>query len=230
MTRYAIGDIHGCFQELRDLLTAIGPGHGDTVIFLGDYIDRGPDSKAVLDLLMNLPLRGIKTICLKGNHEVLMLEALEKGDPVSLDVWLRNGGGETLASFGLDPLNPTPLPEPYWSWVVNLPVSYRSGSFLCVHAGLDLQSDDPLADQHAMLWIRNWFNPEVMALRFPGLRVLHGHSPQPRFAVEFAHQQKLQALDLDTGCVYLNRHPEMGWLCAYNLDLDRLHFQRNHSG
>jgi len=227
MARYAIGDVHGCLRTLEALLQQIGPGHGDTLIFLGDYIDRGPHSKGVLDLLMHLPEQGIASICLKGNHEVLLLDACRTPGQVAINRWVRNGGLQTLQSFGLDPLRADKMPEHYLVWLEQLPIFYPSGNFVCVHAGLDLQANDPLEPNEAtMLWIRNWLDEAEMERRLSGLRVLHGHTPQQRWVLEQSREDKRPALDLDTGCVYHDRDEAMGWLTAYDLDRDRLIFTR----
>jgi serine/threonine protein phosphatase 1 len=227
MARYAVGDVHGCLQTLQALLDAIGPGSGDTLLFLGDYIDRGPDSKGVIDLLMALPHSGVETICLKGNHEVLMLDAFHAAAPTALERWVKNGGAETLASFGLTTQTLQHLPGEYLQWVEQLPILHQDGDFLCVHAGLDLKAANPLApNETSMLWIRNWLDEAEMLRRLPGLTVLHGHTPQPRWVLEQTLADKRPALDLDTGCVYPDRDPDMGWLSAFNLDSGMLHSVR----
>ena len=227
MSRFAIGDIHGCSVTLMNLLNTLGPGEGDTLIFLGDYVDRGPDSKGVLDQLMALPSSGIQTICLKGNHEVLMEKALPGDDPAALDVWFRNGGEQTLQSYGLSSQQTQGFPQHYSDWIASLPTSYLTGSWICVHAGLNLQIEDPLSDEHSLMWIRNWFGEQALARHFPGKRVLHGHTPLPRWIIEKTQESRRQALDLDCGCVYKGRNPDMGWLCAYDLDRDLIFFEPN---
>jgi serine/threonine protein phosphatase 1 len=176
---------------------------------------------------MHLPSTGVQTICLKGNHEVLMLEALQADTPGALERWVRNGGAATLHSFGLSPDTRQHLPGEYLHWVRQLPVLHKDGNFLCVHAGLDLKAADPLEPNEAsMLWIRNWLDEAQMLRRFPDLTVLHGHTPQPRWVLEQTLADKRPALDLDTGCVYPDRDPDMGWLSAYNLDSGALHCVR----
>src|SRR5947209_2745279 len=93
----AIGDIHGCSVALRALLDAIDLGVDDTLVTLGDYIDRGPDSRGVLDLLIDLRMR-YRLVPLLGNHEALLLAALS--DRQALELWLSCGGVETVRSYG----------------------------------------------------------------------------------------------------------------------------------
>lgn len=94
---YCVSDIHGCSKTLRALLRSISLTPTDTVYFLGDYVDRGPDSKGVLDIVMGMP----NAICLKGNHEDMMLKALEPTAGYDTKrLWMENGGEPTLKSFG----------------------------------------------------------------------------------------------------------------------------------
>ncbi len=229
MARYAIGDVHGCLRTLEALLHQLAPGRGDQLIMLGDYVDRGPDSRGVIDLLMSLPAAGVELFALQGNHEVMLLEAQRAVHPQARDRWLRNGGQATLLSFGLNPADADArLPERYLHWIANLELMHCQGPWVCVHAGLDLSAEQPLeAGPETALWIRQWFDEARMASRLPGIRVLHGHTPIPRWVLEQAQGRGRQALDLDTGCVYADRDPDMGWLCAYALDSDTLHFARN---
>ena len=143
--------------------------------------------------------------------------------------WLRNGGAETLASFSIKTDQvPDELPEPYKSWLAELPIIYGEGDLIAVHAGLNLRAEDPLReDPETMLWIRDWFDAALMAQRLPGKRVIHGHSPLERWAIEKIHAEESAALNLDSGCVYPQRSPSMGYLCAYEADKDHLHFMRN---
>src|SRR5436190_23316404 len=95
----AIGDIHGCLGPLDDLLAWVKPAPDDLVVTLGDYVDRGPDSRGVLDRLIGLKRSGAKLVCLRGNHEVMMLDA-RKGGPAEKQTGLSLGGVQRLASYG----------------------------------------------------------------------------------------------------------------------------------
>ena len=120
---YAVGDIHGRFDLLLKAEEAILEHLGDNeglVIFLGDYVDRGPDSSKVVEYLMS------KTICLKGNHEDLMVSALESGN---YGLWVANGGNATLESYGWD------IPKSHIEWMKNLPLMVTDGHRIYVHAG-----------------------------------------------------------------------------------------------
>lgn len=166
---YAIGDIHGRYDLLRSMLSAIEAGNqsGCTIVFLGDYIDRGPQSREVIELLMSGPRRDCDTwIILKGNHEEMMIETYRA--PLQPDWWVGNGGRACLESFGGQ------VPEAVIAWCDRLPVSYETATHFFVHAGINPVR--PLNDQRAeeMLWIRDKF---LMSQIDYGKHIVHGHTP-----------------------------------------------------
>ncbi|MBZ6077860.1 metallophosphoesterase family protein [Microvirga puerhi] len=174
MLTYAIGDIHGRHDLLEQLLEKIRKHAGDRphrIVFLGDYIDRGPDSAAVVATVRAEAAKAPdRTVCLMGNHEAMLLDAVE--DPSFLLQWLMNGGNATLASYGLG--HPRDLPPDVLAWLRSLPTFYEDEWRYFVHAGLipgramDRQTD---MDK---LWIREPF------LDVPydfGKHVVHGHTP-----------------------------------------------------
>lgn len=187
---YAIGDIHGCNRQLQLLLDKIGQDAAQfsgrkLIVTLGDHIDRGPHSAAVLDWL-STPLRSdIERVSLAGNHEAMMLDFL--ADPDLDSIWLRNGGLETLASYGIDlpaferaryrdrrSLLDFVIPTEHMDLLRTMPALAVSGGTVFVHAGirpgvaLDKQSDDDL------LWIRQ---PFLDASFEDGPLFVHGHTP-----------------------------------------------------
>ena len=188
---YAIGDIHGMKSMLDDMLGAIDehlaehPCAGPvTEIFLGDYVDRGPDSYGVIERLME-PTRGERRrVCLIGNHEDAMLSALH--DASMLPRWLSFGGEATCRSYGVDPAehahNPhalqtlmqAALPPAHRAFLSGLARTEQIGDTLFVHAGI--RPDIPLdqQDPQDLMWIRDDF------LNFEGplpAFVVHGHTP-----------------------------------------------------
>lgn len=190
---YAIGDIHGRADLLSKLLdkvmthAAMQTVTERVVVCLGDYVDRGSDSKGVIDILLDRHLPATELVCLLGNHEQLMLDFL--GDPAAIGpMWLRNGGLETLASYGVgfDPTAPRlaalesagvrlahQLPPRHKAFLQGLKLHHREGDYLFVHAGL--APEVPLAEQNDsdMLWMRDPF------LETPaeyGFAVVHGHT------------------------------------------------------
>jgi len=186
-----IGDIHGCSDLLGTMVERIANDAGVSVplIFLGDYIDRGDSSAEVLGLLRALQdgVWPADVICLKGNHEVMMLDFL--ADPEQYgEFWLTNGGMHTLASFKISPPAPTAPPDEMRAardklkaalgkeccdWVRTLPVSYQNGNVLAVHAGADPRC--PVGEQTADHLV--WGHPEFMKTpRRDGVWVVHGHT------------------------------------------------------
>jgi serine/threonine protein phosphatase 1 len=188
---YAIGDVHGRADLLQSLLTVIDVDLARSTperaiqVFLGDYVDRGPDSRAVLDLLIERS-KTHETVCLKGNHEIFLLEVLK--DPARLQEWRHYGGLLTLVSYGITPtMNPSAeqqvelieglrraLPPEHLAFLQQLPSSFTCGDFFFVHAGvkpgvpLERQKDEDL------LWIREEFLASEE--RF-GKYIVHGHTP-----------------------------------------------------
>jgi serine/threonine protein phosphatase 1 len=148
----AIGDIHGCSHALDLLLADVNPRGDDRIVTLGDYVDRGPDSKGVLDRLLDLH-RTRRLVPLRGNHELMLLDAANLGDDQSL--WLECGGWETLLSYGQSgqPGTLDDIPERHWQFIEKLCVdAYESPTHIFVHAGA--YPDMPLAEQpdHLLFW------------------------------------------------------------------------------
>lgn len=191
---YAVGDIHGEASLLTAMLDLIRADAGDhppartLVVFLGDYVDRGPDSRGVLDLLAAPPLPGMSLRFLLGNHEAAMLEFLA-GGPVGVE-WLRFGGVETLASYGIAATG-TPTPQRLAQWRMELEARLPSrhldflrglenscviGGYAFVHAGI--RPGRPLDMQIAedLLWIRE---PFLSDPRPHGHVIVHGHTVTP---------------------------------------------------
>ena len=189
----AIGDVHGCLPALRELYARVRDWFGEEggkLILLGDLVDRGPDSKGVLDWIIDFDEPHIELIVLKGNHEELMIESLD-GIEGSKRVWLRHGGEETIKSFGsLGKI------VPYAKWITeNCKTHHQEDGLYFVHAGIE--PDVPLEQQgdYARLWIRdrflNWrkaFDQNVV--------VVHGHTPVYKVEV------KDNRINLDTGCCF----------------------------
>src|ERR1700744_3269368 len=133
---YAIGDIHGSLQKLRDLMTQCqrhADGAPATFVFLGDYIDRGPDSRGVIETLMDLQSRHHdRVVALKGNHEAVALEIID--GETEVEHWLQEGGVATLRSYNAE--HPRDLPDEHITWLRSLPFFYDYGRRFFVHAGV----------------------------------------------------------------------------------------------
>ncbi|WP_230656436.1 metallophosphoesterase family protein [Psychrobacter sp. I-STPA10] len=146
---FAIGDIHGCLSLLKTLLAHIQPTQDDTLIFLGDMVDRGEDSKGVLDCVMMLE-KQCHVIVIKGNHEEMMLGSMS--DTETAKFWLRYGGAEAMQSFGLQPSleQIKHIPFKYKCWLESLRNYYETVDFIFCHAtpkadiSMDTQGDEGL--------------------------------------------------------------------------------------
>ncbi len=170
---YAIGDIHGCASLLKKILKEINI-HRDknkaeaTVVFLGDYIDRGPSSKQVCDILMSKPEYDHTThVILQGNHEEMCLVAHEQEEHMGW--WVSNGGETTLNSFN------GRCPDEYLKWMGSLPTYYKDEYRLYVHAGIVPNISIDRQDEDHMRWIR--WNEYVETPNPENLYVVHGHTP-----------------------------------------------------
>ncbi|HXQ24713.1 MAG TPA: metallophosphoesterase family protein [Candidatus Acidoferrales bacterium] len=197
---FVIGDIHGCATEIDRLLEVIAPTASDTLVFLGDYIDRGPAAKPVVDRLIQLRREGPTCVFLRGNHEDMFLAFL--GQPGAYgDAFLFNGGGATLRSYGLQgefgQITGAQLPPDHLEFFLSLQLQHVHGRFLCVHAGV--APTRPLAEQRAedVLWIRDEFISSPHPFPFT---VLFGHTPQREVLLHLPYK-----IGLDTGLVYWNK-------------------------
>ena len=218
---YAIGDVHGCYELLTELLVKIRndndnrPPAVTRMIFLGDVVDRGPFSLEVVSALMRYTRASPKCSVLMGNHEQVMAAALG-GDPKALVNWLDMGGLQTLASWGvpetlLNPNAPSRLLEAarrrigpeVVDWLERLPLTLISGDLLFVHAGLRpgvLLSNQVPAD---LLWIREPFLDDQ---ELSGHLVVHGHTIYPD-----GPDIRPNRIGLDTGAFKTGRLTAMGF-------------------
>ena len=200
---FVVGDVHGCVDELVYLLEGLPLDQGDRIVFLGDYIDRGPDSQGVISRLVELQRAGEQEIVfLKGNHEDMMLGYLGMGGRHG-DMFLYNGGRATLTSYGISDISaPTAeivaqIPPSHLQFLTNLKPFCIVEPFCCVHAGVRPFKSLNEQDESDMLWIRSEFilNPH----RLP-FTVLFGHTPQNEVLFDLPYK-----IGLDTGLVYGNK-------------------------
>jgi len=199
----AIGDIHGCYSPLRRLVERLPPQ--EELVFLGDYIDRGPDSAAVVSYLNNLA-RTRPCRFLMGNHEDLMLKAIKSR--LEIDVWLMNGGDTTLRSFGVEVRRWERSKDrgaflgQFREFFDNLELFVEDEDAIYVHAGIDVRQPD-LTQQRpeVLLWVRDRFFRS--AGQWDGKPVIFGHTPTPSMglpASRIFHKHKVYGID--TGCVF----------------------------
>jgi len=209
----AIGDIHGCLGIFGDLLEKIDadlaarPTAATQLVVLGDFIDRGPDSAALVDLLRAFDDDPSVTV-LMGNHEAMAVEAL-RGDPDALGHWLAMGGDATLESWGVPPTllyggseediaaaAGELVPPDVIDWLESRPLHAAIGDYLFVHAGI--RPGVPMAEQDRrdLLWIRDGF---LQSRSDHGAMVVHGHS------VAEEVQQRSNRIGIDTGAYWTGR-------------------------
>jgi serine/threonine protein phosphatase 1 len=173
---YAIGDIHGRLDLLNRALGEIaarGAGAERLIVCLGDYVDRGPESAGVVGRLRR-GLKGSRLVCLKGNHEAMMLDALANPHGRAMDFWRSNGGEETLDSYG----GVRSVPFADLEWLDSLPHWWSDAHRDYVHAGIEPGLPMPDQDPAALIWIRDRFldaPPEAFERH-----IVHGHTPRWR--------------------------------------------------
>ena len=176
MRTIAISDIHGCLHTFRYMLEfKLKLKPEDQLYLLGDFIDRGPDSKGVIDYILKLQAEGYQLHGLLGNHEEMLLTSFH--DPIMRDVWERNGGMATLHSFGT--MQAKGIDNQYIEFFRQLPLFIEAGDFLFVHAGLNFKKSDPLQDREGILWSRNWEN-RINYQWLDNRKIIYGHTPQKR--------------------------------------------------
>jgi serine/threonine protein phosphatase 1 len=218
---YAIGDVHGCLDRLVAIHALIAddlaarPVAEPLLVHLGDYVDRGMDSAGVVARLVEREvLPEVPTVNLMGNHEHMMLDAVASGEAEAVELWLANGGAESLESWGV-PRSAQPadwagyLPRPHLLFLRDLAVFHEAGGYLFVHAGV--RPGIPLERQsrHDLMWIRE---PFLSSKRSLGAVVVHGHTPRQEPVV------RPNRIGVDTGAVL------GGVLTCVVLEADRLGF------
>lgn len=206
---YAVGDIHGEIGKLKELIEQLPVEYGDDVVFLGDYVDRGPDSRSVVDFLIEYQ-RKVSCIFLLGNHESMFLDFLgwEGNLYFSGDAFLMNGGDRTLASYGyFDLPDPCPekfeLPPGHEEFYRGLLPYYIDTRYLFVHAGIsqevmncrDISQAVAESRPADLLWNRNTgclpHNLEIT--------IVYGHTPMSDFSIQW---NRPHSIGIDTGAVY----------------------------
>jgi len=213
---YAVGDIHGrldLLEQLHGLIeadAAKSQAERIVVVYVGDYVDRGPDSSGVVELLIRQPLHRrvahLESVHLIGNHEAFLLNFLEEQE--STAIWFTNGGDATLRSYGVDPWQSTQsdnfaedlyrsfakrLPAAHLTFFRNLRLFHEEGDYLFVHAGVRPGVALEAQTAEDLIWIREDFLNSDQDF---GRIVVHGHSPQRK------PQSRANRIGIDTGAVY----------------------------
>ncbi len=208
---FVIGDIHGQLAMLENLMAKIPwrPSK-DTLVFLGDYVDRGPDSRGVVDYLLRLKTTSSKIICILGNHEKMLLDYLSGNN---MELYIANGGGATLRAYGLDPYGLEPsvekMPNDHMAFYASLKLYLELEDYYLLHAGL--RPGVPIERQAVMdmTWIRE---PFISSPYDFGKKVIFSHTP---FEEPFVMGNKI---GIDTGAAYGMR------LCCVELPSERFYF------
>ena len=193
---FAVGDIHGCLDKLISLMDVIDVApEKDTLLFIGDYIDRGPQSKEVVDYLIDLAKGQRRVIFLKGNHELMLQLYLSGADRFT---FLANGGQATLDSYLKESIHvgANPIPSEHLDFFDALRLYYETDQYIFVHAGLKANIPLEEQDEWDMLWIREEFIYSDFDF---GKRVIFGHTP---FREPLVLDNKI---GIDTGAVYGNK-------------------------
>lgn len=221
---WIIPDLHGCSDTLKLTIEShIKPDKDDHLVFLGDYIDRGPDSKGVIDYIRTLQKNGHRITALKGNHELVCVKAFhdDRNNKPFLGIrtktktqkeWEQYGGGQTLDSFGVK--RPADIPEEYIEWMDQLDYYVDLGKYIAVHAGFNFNLDDPFSDTNSMLWIRDY---RVIPEKIENKVVIHGHVPVVLEHIDLIIKNKsTKLIDLDNG-IYMTDKVGFGNLVVLNL-------------
>lgn len=197
MRTIVVGDIHGCYEELKDLIDTMkddGEYNKDTdkLIFLGDYIDRGENSRMVIKFIRELQKENKNVIALMGNHEDMLLDYYDGLD----GSWTFNGYNKTLESYkGYDKEFLDDV-----KWMKSLPLYHEDEHFVYVHAGVDINKPMEEQSKYTLLWVRDEFIYDAKKYH---KRVIFGHTPTMSMGMEdkpvitFADN-----IAMDTGCVY----------------------------
>jgi serine/threonine protein phosphatase 1 len=210
---FAIGDIHGCYNPFKVLITeTIALKKADKLILLGDYIDRGTESREVIDFILDLKAKGYNITPLMGNHEAMLLASYSNSG--MLYEWYMNSGETTLQSFGIEDI--MDLEKKYLDFFMNLRYFEQSGDFLFVHAGFNDFVSDPFGDTYSMIWESQLSYSHSL---LKGKTIVHGHRPKTLEYVKKQIGDKSSVIPVDTGCVY-GREAGYGFLSA--LDVNKM--------
>lgn len=217
MNIYLISDVHGCQKTLQELLNKIALSKEDQLYFLGDYINKGPRSKQVIDDIIKLKKQNYKITTLLGNHEEFVLREMKSKT--------YTGSPETLKSFNIN--NIEELQPKYINWMQNLKKYVVTKDFILVHAGLNFLNKNPFENENDLLRIRNWHN--TIDYDWLGNKtIIHGHNTIKRKEIEklVENVEKNKVIDIDNGG-FLKGKKGFGSLCCLELNSKKLFFQEN---
>lgn len=193
---FAVGDVHGCFEELEALIERLPLDSNSVLVFLGDYVDRGPESKSVIDFIIELKKKH-RVVALKGNHEAMFLDFIHHPESSGAALFVLNGGSSTLASYSQKEGH-FEIPASHIEFLEQCLPYYETEDFFFVHAGV---RNRPLREVHlekedTLLWIRDAFLKSEYDW---GKVIVHGHSPMNEVTI------MPNKINVDTGCVFGGR-------------------------
>ncbi len=214
--RWVISDIHGCIRSFKGLINKIELNKRDHLFLLGDYINKGPDSAAVIDYIISLKKDGFKIFAIRGNHEENLLEL--EGHKKRLNQFVQLQHSQNLINKS------GKIKKRFLHFLHMLPYYFDLGDVIIVHAGLNFKKKDPFKDLDAMLNIRDFnIDANYLGNKF----IVHGHNPKSIDVILSAISQRNQVIPLDNGCVYHGERPGQGNLLCLNLDDFSLIIQEN---
>lgn len=199
MRVFVVSDIHGNDELFRRSLKKVRLKKSDKLFILGDIIDRGKDSKAVLDTILLLIDSGFDVECIKGNHEQMFLDSFT--DNNIFNKWMLNGGDRTLMSFLTNSIHK--IPNKYVSFIKSFKNYIQYDNFILVHAALNMNINNPFLDIETMLWERkpeDFLNKEWLRQR----KVIHGHTPKSKEYIINSINDNYPIICIDNGS-FLNR-------------------------
>lgn len=214
--RLAVSDIHGCYETFENLLDKTGLTKSDQLFILGDFIDRGPYSRAVIDRVERLLAEGYSVFPLRGNHEQLFLEYRDKSAN-KLKLFAQRQNSRHLLKSG------NRLSDSMQQFFSAMPYYYETDAHLLVHAGFNTVLDKPLKSWHDMLWIRKF---DYLEMPLKAKRVVHGHVPQTLKRISRTVENDGFVWAIDNGCVR-SRHSGFGRLVCVDLDSGKLYKTKN---
>ena len=228
--RWVIPDIHGCASTLKQLIeNGIQPSKEDYIYFLGDFIDRGPDGKGVIDYIMSFQNQGYNIQYLVGNHEYYCINSYEKDKHRWLTKsgiqreWERYGAKMTLKSFGVK--HPRDINEKYIEWMKKGKFFIELEDYILVHAGMNFNIDNPFDDTMSMMWARDF---KVDIHKTGGKKIIHGHVPVEYSLIQlFIESGSYDFIALDNGVYYRDQKVGFGNLMALELNSMELIAQPN---
>lgn len=232
--RWVIPDIHGCKKTMQAMIEEqIVPSKNDTLFFLGDLVDRGPDSKGVLDYVMKLEEQEYDIQVLLGNHEDYCVKTWEADrnkksffginkKTSEQKEWETHGGKQTLKSFGIE--YPKYIADVYINWMKKCKYYIELENYILVHAGMNFKIDNPFEDTFSMIWVRDF---KVDLAKTKNKKIIHGHVPvELEFIDLVLGSSNYNFLCLDNG-VYIQNRTGYGNLLAFNIDTKEMLVQPN---